>query len=526
MSPPGHGGFDETFGLHGEWPDLNNYFHPSLPSRLEGEVRSLQVLGKIPDAINGTFYRMSADPLFAPDPRIIWLDGDGVISALRIHKGKADFKLRYVETERLKLEKKAGKALFGLYRNPYSHHPCARAAIDSVANTNVALWAGKLFAMKESALPYEVDPDTLETKGYDPFGQVNSRTFTAHPKVDPHSDELVVYGYEAKGLATNDIVVYSIDKNGNVKDEQWVKGPWVAFMHDCSITKNFIVIPVPPFEADEEHMKSGGAHFEWQMHRNLTFLVIPRRRGKNLPPGWKEGETRVYPWKNGMTGHSGGAWEEDGKLYLESGCFTDNMFPFFNNGRPPNPEIQISYVRWELDLSKPSGTKVADPKILYMGPCEFPRFDERFMTREVDVSWMAATLPTKGDVEGPVHAGLNGLLMHSNKTGKQQFFNPGPNCSVSEPVFVPRTKDAPDGDGWVISMVERQARHRNDCIIIDTRDFSKPVAVIQMPMYVKAQVHGAWVEEDALAEVPSRSAFLKPDEKEVVLMGRGSLAFL
>ena len=64
------------------------------------------------------------------------------------------------------------------------------------------------------------------------------------------------------------------------------------------------------------------------------------------------------------------------------------------------------------------------------------------------------------------------------------------------------------------------------CIIIDTRDFSKPVAVIQMPMYVKAQVHGAWVEEDALAEVPSRSAFLKPDEKEVVLMGRGSLAFL
>lgn len=76
-------------------------------------------------------------------------------------------KTKYVETERLKLERKANRRLFGLYRNPFTHHPCVRAAVDSTANTNVMMWAGHLLALKEVALPYSVDADTLETLKYD-----------------------------------------------------------------------------------------------------------------------------------------------------------------------------------------------------------------------------------------------------------------------------------------------------------------------------------------------------------------------
>lgn len=121
--------------------------------------------------------------------------------------------MRYVETERYKLERAAGKAMFGLYRNPFSHHPCVRLAVDSTANTNVLIWAGKLLALKgettirpqrtrmtesrsraEVALPYIMDANTLETIGYDPFeSEVDCNTFTAHPKHDPIKDELVVF---------------------------------------------------------------------------------------------------------------------------------------------------------------------------------------------------------------------------------------------------------------------------------------------------------------------------------------------
>lgn len=66
------------------------------------------------------------DPFVPPHPKNVPLDGDGNISAFQIHNGKVDLKTRYVDTERLILERKAKKALFGLYRNPFTHHPCVR----------------------------------------------------------------------------------------------------------------------------------------------------------------------------------------------------------------------------------------------------------------------------------------------------------------------------------------------------------------------------------------------------------------
>lgn len=66
------------------------------------------------------------DPFMPPHPQNIPLDGDGHISAFRFHNGRVDMKTRYVETERYKLERRANKAMFGLYRNPYTHHPCVR----------------------------------------------------------------------------------------------------------------------------------------------------------------------------------------------------------------------------------------------------------------------------------------------------------------------------------------------------------------------------------------------------------------
>jgi carotenoid cleavage dioxygenase-like enzyme len=42
-------------------------------------------------------------------------------------------------------------------------------------------------------------------------------TFTAYPKVDPFSNALIVYGYEAKGLGTLDIVIYALHETGKVE---------------------------------------------------------------------------------------------------------------------------------------------------------------------------------------------------------------------------------------------------------------------------------------------------------------------
>lgn len=516
-------GNDGLYGLTTKWPAANDIAGSSLPCRLEGEISDLVVLGDIPREIEGTFYRVMCDPFVPPHPRNVPLDGDGNISAFRFHDGRVDMKMRYVETERYKLERRANKALFGLYRNPYTHHPCVRAAVDSTANTNLVLWANTLLALKEGGLPYAVDPDTLDTLGYDPFpGQVKSKTFTAHPKVDPFTDELVCFGYEATGLASRDTVVFALDKRGKKITESWVESPWCAPIHDSAITENFVILFLWPFETSIERMKAGGQHWAWNYDLPATFVVVPRREGATAKYGWGPNEHRVYSWKNSMLIHTAGAWETaDGKIYVESSRVHDNAFPFFppDDGRMPSTETKADFVRWELDLSKPSGTQVPDPFMVLDLPSEFPRIDERFMTKQYEWLFLNVFIPENMDGSKNIFHGLNGLAMHNNKTGKTRYFYAGDNSLCQEPIFIPRSPDAAEGDGWVMTLIERRAAGRCDVAVIDTKEFEKPVAIVQLPFHVKAQVHGNWVSAAAL-QTKKR---LVREVDEVKISGLGAL---
>lgn len=515
---------DIYYGLTSKWPVASDLAGSTLPCRLEGEIADLVVLGEIPAEIRGTFYRVMCDPFMPPDPKNVPLDGDGSISAFRFHDGHVDMKMRYVETERYKLERKANKSLFGLYRNPYTHHPCVRAAVDSTANTNLVLWADNLLALKESALPYAVDPDTLETRGYDPFaGQSKSKSFSAHPKIDPYTNELVVFGYEAKGLATRDICVYALDAAGKVKDEQWILSPWPALVHDCAITPNYIVLFLWPFEANVERMKKGGHHWAWSYARPATFLVIPRRPGEK-PSTWAADEKhREYHWRNCMPIHTAGAWETpDGKIHVESSRVHDNAFPFFptDDGEMPAADAKADFVRWDIDPNLPSGTKIEDPEVVLDVPSEFPRVDERFLTSAYDHVWLNVFIPERGDGGKNIFHGLNGLAQHSHKTGKTEWFYAGDDSLVQEPIFIPRHEGAAEGDGWVMAMVERRVANRNDVVVIDTKNFSKPVAIVQLPFHVKAQIHGNWVGAD---KGVGKQPIVRQIEEELRISGRGAL---
>lgn len=490
-------------GYSSKWSGALSVPWATAPSRMEAEIADLQVLGNIPKDIDGTFYRIMADPFFPPSPEnSMPIEGDGIVSAFRIHEGQVDMKTKYVDTERLRLERKANRRLFGLYRNPFTHHPCVRAAVDSTANTNLIHWAGRLLTLKEVALPYQVDPNTLDTIKYDPFGdQVKAKTFTAHPKVDPFTNELVVFGYEVQGLVSLDIVIYALDQNGQKHDEQWIKSPWCAMIHDCAITPNFIVLVLWPFEADLDRLKAGKHHWAWNCNRPATFIVTPRRPGSYVPKGWKQGEYRVYEWQNCISLHTAAAWEEDneGALYMESSRVFDNELPFFPpaDGAMPTPVGKADFVRWKFDLSKPSGSRIPDPQTILDLPSEFPRIDERFMTKKYDCLFLDVVLGTPG--KGVIPS-LNALAMVNTKTGKIEYYNPGENCHVEEPVFIPRHKGSPQGDGWVLAMVERKSINRSDLVLLDTRDFSRPTALIQLPYRIRDQIHGNWVPSEKLGE--------------------------
>lgn len=197
--------------------------------------------------------------------------------------------------------------------------------------------------------------------------------------------------------------------------------------------------------------------------------------------------------------HTAGAWEDaDGQIFVESSRVHGNAFPFFppdmEDPPPPGHNTKADFVRWKIDPSAPNRSALEDPQIILDNPAEFPRIDERFMTKQYDYLWLNVFTPNKMDESKNVFYGLNGLAMHSNNTGETKWFYAGDDSLVQEPIFVPRSEDATEGDGWIMAMVERHGKiSRCDIVIIDTRDFERPVAIVQLPFRVRAQIHGNWV---------------------------------
>lgn len=221
--------------------------------------------------------------------------------------------------------------------------------------------------------------------------------------------------------------------------------------------------------------------------------MCPRNPDKPAHPGWKPGETRRYTWNNGLIIHTGAAWEEkDGKLTLESHYVSTNLiFTFWN---PPDMKIAKpsgSYVRWTLDLDQPAESRVPDPEELMAALCDFPKTDERFLTRKQRYSYIAAIDAGKPPDARP---SFNSIVKLDTLTRDALVFDVGGlGSDVAEPVFVPRSDDAPEGDGYVIACAKRPGAPNGELVILDSNDFSKPLALVKLPFAMRNQVHGNWV---------------------------------
>ena len=126
----------------------------------------------------------------------------------------------------------------------------------NTANTTPIVHGGMLFSMKEESLPTRMDPSTLDTLGEWNFsGKITAKTFTAHPKLDPFTGELIAFSYEAKGDCSDDIAVYVIDKNAAVTNEIWFKVPVVSSMHDMAITDRHVILPTTGMVTSPERLQ-------------------------------------------------------------------------------------------------------------------------------------------------------------------------------------------------------------------------------------------------------------------------------
>ena len=70
---------------------------------------------------------------------------------------------------------------------------------------------------------------------------------------------------------------------------------------------------------------------------------------------------------------------------------------------------------------------------------------------------------------------------------------------MQEPLFAPRKPNSPEGDGYLIMLVNRMAENRSDLAILDAQNVDAgPVAIVKLPHRVRTTFHGMWVSEEAL----------------------------
>ena len=435
------------------------------------------VRGTIPAELNGAYYRNGPNPQFDPGPDDAYhpFIGDGMIHGFWLAEGRARYRNRYVRTDRWRAEHQAGRRLFGGMGLPSD--PSVAEVHSGGANTNIVYHAGKLLALQEASNPFELEAATLASKGWLETGG----RFTAHPKIDHETGELVWFAYAAASKThgpLNSFIDYGVTAaDGRILRRDRFEAPYCSMIHDFMITRNYVLFPVLPLVGDLERAKQGGPAFAWDPSKGAFLGVMKRNAGVDTLR-WFEVDPR-------FVFHPMNAWEEGSKIHCELMEYGHApLFPALDGTKPK--ELGARLTRWTLDLA--GDTNRVQRERLADIPGEFPRFDERLTGLPYRHGWYAANHEQHADIE------FDSLIHVDLQTGSNVRRSLPAGESVGEPIFVPKHATAPEGDGYVLATLYSQRHDQSSLLILNAQDIAgEPVATLELPRRIPVGFHGNWV---------------------------------
>jgi carotenoid cleavage dioxygenase len=467
--------------------------HPHLsgacaPVRSEDDYE-LKVVGRIPDALAGAYYRNGPNPQFDPQGNYLGIFGDGMIHGFflepnkdggRAHGGRARYRNRWVRTPRWQAENQAGRQLFGYMGDP--NDPSVAHVCSSTANIHVVHHAGKLMALHEHSEPFELDPEGLERGAFLNTGGKR----TAHPKLDPETGEMVWFAYFAGPQPFSNLIDYGVtDKTGTVTRRDRFAAPYPSMIHDFMVTRNYVIFPVMPFTGDFQRAMKGLPPMAWDPTKG-GFIGVLKRNANVESIRWFEIEPKFFL-------HSMNSWEDGEKIHCELTEFPHPpIFP--NADGSPSQDVEGRLTRWTIDLA--GTTNRAQREQIDDLNSEMPRFDERFAGLPYRHGWYMANIQSKNPLRSTELIRLmhNAIAHIDLKTGKRAVRMLDPGDAAGEPVFVPRSASAPEGDGYIIALVYRAANDASELLILNAQDIAdEPAAVLKVPRRVPTGFHGNFV---------------------------------
>ena len=305
------------------------------PVEQEITDENLQVIGAIPPALNGRFLRNG------PNPRTGWSDhwflGNGMVHGVELGHGKANwYRNRYVRT-------------------PYYDDPDANPIESlmqpdkSAANTHVIHHAGRILALEEGHLPWQLSTD-LNTVGVWDFEGKLKTAMTAHPKVCAETGELLFFAY---GVFPPYLTYHRISATGKLVQSEQITVPGGTMMHDFNVTRNHVIWMDLPAVWDVTRAGEGGLPVRWDPSYGARLGVMPRTGG--------DADVTWYDIDPCYVFHPLNAYEEGDTIVIDV-CRKENVMA----GKVEAPAL---LTRWVIDRTAGtvSETQIDDRST------EFPR---------------------------------------------------------------------------------------------------------------------------------------------------------
>lgn len=459
-----------------ESPFLRGNFGPVSE---EVTADRLPVLGEIPRELAGMFVRNGPNPQFPPLGNYHWFDGDGMLHGVRIVDGVASYRNRWVRTAGWQEERAAGRALWGGLSDPPNLNKVlsGKPPFKNAANTALVWHDGRLLCLWEGGEPYHVRLPELETVGpYDFAGRLK-HPFTAHPKLDPVTGEMLCFGYSA----LTPFVQYSVvNAAGELVSTEGVRLPRPVMMHDFAVTERHTLFLDLPATFNLARVGRGEPILKFEPDFGARIGVLPRHGAGS--------EIRWFDVATCFVFHTLNAWDDGDDVVLLA-CRMDTYPDLLGTGPPPSdlagePRPPLTRLhRWRLNLA--TGAVGEEP--LDEVFCEFPRVNDARLGRATRFGFAM-------DIE------QGGLVKFDLERGTHERTPYGPGRQGGEGVFVPRPGAMREDDGWLLNYVYDAAEGKSELVILEAGDFTgRPVARVKLPARVPYGFHGTWVDEGQLA---------------------------
>jgi carotenoid cleavage dioxygenase len=197
---------------------------------------------------------------------------------------------------------------------------------------------------------------------------------------------------------------------------------------------------------------------------------------------------RWYRTESCYVFHPMNAWNDEDSLVADVMQFEEApLFPHADGRKPDPKKSRGRLCRWTIDLRSESDAFARE--YLDDQAAEFPRIDER----SAGLSYRHGFFATAQRRDIGDRGVFNGISHIDFDAGRRRDFRLPGGDAISEPVFVPRSDAAAEGDGYLMATAYRWDEKRSDLLVFDTDDIAGgPIATAQLDTRVPHGFHGLW----------------------------------